>query len=113
VDRFLEKPMKQVGISDTHMCTVQLLFLLANNPSGLDGYIGEDRAAFRLSTREYLTKEQAEQKHTDFVEEQIKLIQAAEAVATRKLPDSEDSDVSELSEDDAVSEQSERSENGN
>jgi hypothetical protein len=37
--------MKQVGISDSHMCMVQLLFLLANNPTGYDGYIGEDRPA--------------------------------------------------------------------
>jgi hypothetical protein len=74
VESFLKKPMKQVGISDSHMCTIQLLFLLANNPTGMDGYIGEDRPAFRLSKREYLTKDEAEQKHKDYVEEQIKLI---------------------------------------
>jgi hypothetical protein len=60
VHKFLKKPMKQVGISDSHMCMIQLLFLLANSPTGYDGYIGEDRQAFSLSTREYLTKEEAE-----------------------------------------------------
>lgn len=60
VDKFMKKPMKQVGISDAHMCTIQLLFLLANNPSGFDGYIGEDRPAYKLSSREFLSKEEAE-----------------------------------------------------
>jgi hypothetical protein len=42
------------------MSAIHLLFLLANNPTGQDGYIGEDRAAFNLSTRIYLSKDEAE-----------------------------------------------------
>lgn len=83
--------MKQVGISDSHMCMVQLLFSLANNPTGHDGYIGEDRAAYRLSKREYLTKDEAEQKHKDYVEEQIKLIQMAGIVASKRPVEDSDS----------------------
>ena len=90
--------MKQIGISDAHMSAIQLLFLLANNPSGLDGYIGEDRPAFKLSTREYLSKDEAEQKHIDYVEEQIRIIQNAGILAERPDVDMESESSSEQDE---------------
>ena len=42
VETFKTKPMKQVGISDAHMSMLHLLFLLADNPVGPDGYIDEN-----------------------------------------------------------------------
>ena len=72
--------------------------MLANNPTGFDGYIGEDRPAFKLSAREFLTRDEAEQRHKDYVEEQIKLIQSADALAQRAQP-FEDSSSSEQDEE--------------
>ena len=48
--------MKQVGISDSHMSMVHLLFLLADNPVGPDGFIDETVRG-RLGNKKYLTKD--------------------------------------------------------
>ena len=74
IETFKKKPMRQEGISDAHMSMVHLLFLLADNPVGPDGYIDENIRG-RLSTKIYLTKEQAEEQHKHFVEDQIREIQ--------------------------------------
>ena len=56
VDTFKTKSMKQVGISDSHMSMVHLLFLLADNPVGPDGFIDETVRG-RLGNKKYLTKD--------------------------------------------------------
>ena len=48
--------MKQEGISDSHMSMIHLLFLLAENPVGPDGYIDEGYRG-KLKTKLYLSKE--------------------------------------------------------
>ena len=58
VESFKSKPMKQVGISDSHMSMLHLLFLLADNPVGPDGYIDENVRG-KLSKKVYLTKGEA------------------------------------------------------
>ena len=65
--------MKQTGISDSHMSMVHLLFLLADNPIGPDGFIDEGLRG-RLSKKIYLSKEEAEEKHKLLVEDQIREI---------------------------------------
>lgn len=72
------------------MSAIHLLFLLANNPSGQDGYIGEDRAAFNLSTRIYLSKDEAESRHKDYVEEQIRIITNAGILVSKVHIDESD-----------------------
>ena len=60
VESFKKKPMKQIGISDAHMSMVHLLFLLADNPVGPDGYIDE-AVRGKLSKKKYLSREQADE----------------------------------------------------
>jgi len=74
VETFKSKPMKQVGISDAHMSMVHLLFLLADNPVGPDGFIDETVRG-PLGTKVYMTIEQAKEQHMHLVEEQIRAIQ--------------------------------------
>ena len=56
VEQFKKKPMKQEGISDSHMSMIHLLFLLADNPVGPNGYIDEQKRG-PLGTKVYLTRE--------------------------------------------------------
>ena len=55
VETFKQKPMKQEGISDSHMSMIHLLFLLADNPVGPDGFIDETVRG-RVSKKVYLTQ---------------------------------------------------------
>ena len=73
VDTFKQKPMQQEGISDVHMSAIHLLFLLANNPVGPDGFIDESLRG-KLSKKLYLTKSEAEERHKLAVEDQIRQI---------------------------------------
>lgn len=70
---FKEKPMRQEGISDAHMSMIHLLFLLADNPVGPDGFIDESVRG-KLSKKIYLTKAEAEEQHKHHVEDQIRAI---------------------------------------
>ena len=68
IDTFRNKPMRQEGISDSHMSMIHLLFLLADNPVGPDGFIDE-KIYGSLSDKKYLSKEQAKEKHKLHVED--------------------------------------------
>lgn len=65
--------MKQEGISDAHMSMIHLLFLLADNPVGPDGFIDENVRG-TLSNKVYLTRNEAEEQHKHLVEDQIRTI---------------------------------------
>ena len=71
VEAFKKKPMRQEGISDAHMSMIHLMMLLADNPVGPDGYIDESVRG-RLSSKVYMTKEEAEEQHKHYVEDQIR-----------------------------------------
>lgn len=98
VDSFKKKPMRQEGISDAHMSMVHLLFLLSSNPVGQDGYIDEEIRG-SIGTKTYLTREQAAEQHTEYVEDQIRKIQEEEPKEEEDLESSLDGDDGFSSED--------------
>lgn len=52
---------------------VHLLFLLADNPVGPNGYIDEEKRG-TLGTKVYLSKEEAEEHYNAQVDEQVRLM---------------------------------------
>ena len=60
VETFKKMPMKQEGISDSHMSMIHLLLLLSNNPVGQDGYL-EEGIHHKVGKKKYRTKAEAEE----------------------------------------------------
>ena len=101
VDTFKTKPLKQEGISDSHMSMIHLLFLLADNPVGPDGFIDENVRG-KISNKVYLTQSEAEEQHKHLVEDQIRDLQMAlkEERKQQELSEDMEDDVDEFSSDD-------------
>ena len=76
---------------------VHLMFLLADNPVGPGGFIDE---SFRgqISTKVYLTKDQAKEKHKLYIEDQIRLMQ--EEIKADRSQEEEDDEDDEFSSED-------------
>jgi len=81
---------------------MHLLFLLANNPTGHDGFIEDTK--MKLSSKKYLTKQEAEQKHREYVEEQIRELQD-KVYKRKKLGDGRGADV-DMDSEELLSEES-------